>query len=233
MATVLILIEALKDKYENIRSDAAGALGSIGEEAKAAVPALIGALKDNHAWVRSDAAEALGKIGAEAKTAVPALIGALKDNDSKVRFNAAAALVNMGGEIKGLIPPLIEPFKDQDKYTEYARKEAAAALKVIGENYENKSATMPIADLDQVISDLEKALPALKGTQDKKLKLDSQIASINRSLNNLKKTRESRLLDKILAWLAKNPLATGGLICIIFFPFLWVKLSQVRRKPTA
>jgi hypothetical protein len=131
-----------------------------------------------------------------------------------------------------MISLLIEPLKDDGNYIPYLSVKAADAIKVIGENYENKSATMPIADLDQAISDLEKALPALKGTQGKTLKLDSQIASINRSIEHLKKTRESRLLDRTLEWLAKNPLAIGGLICIIFFPFLWFKLSQLRRKPT-
>jgi hypothetical protein len=77
----------------------------------------------------------------------------------------------MGEETKGMISLLIEPLKDDGNYIQYLSVKAADALKVIGENYENKSATMPIADLDQAISDLETALPALKGTH-KTLKLD-------------------------------------------------------------
>jgi HEAT repeat protein len=187
-------------------------------------------LKNKDPILRIGAANALSKIGADAKTAVPALIEALKDNESAVRYSAAAALGNMGEETKGMISLLIEPLKDDGHYIGYLSVKAADALKVIGENYENKAATMPIADLDQAISELENALPALKATQDKKL--DSQIASVNRSLDHLKKTRESRLLDRILAWTDKNPLAIGGLIYIIFFPFIWFKLSQLRRKPT-
>jgi hypothetical protein len=158
----------------------------------------------------------------------------LNDKDVGVRYFAAAGLGSIGGESKAVIPLLIEGLKDKGKYNqEYALEKATDAFKVISQNFENKAVTMPIADLDQAISDLEKALPALKGTQGKTLKLDSQIASINRSIEHLKKTRESRLLDRTLEWLAKHPLAIGGLICIIFFPFLWVKLSQVQQKPTA
>ncbi|BAZ84274.1 hypothetical protein [Dolichospermum compactum] len=132
-----------------------------------------------------------------------------------------------------MISLLIEPLKDDGNYIRSLSVKAADALKVIGENYEKKANTMPLADLDQAISDLEKALPALKGTQDKTLKLDSQIVSVNRSFDNLKKIRESRLIDRKEAWLAKYPFAIGGLICIICFPFIWFKLSQVRRRPTA
>jgi hypothetical protein len=69
-----VLITALKDSNEYVRSDAASALGSI--KAEEAVPALITALKDSDENVRSVAASALGSIKAE--KAVPALITALK-----------------------------------------------------------------------------------------------------------------------------------------------------------
>jgi hypothetical protein len=177
----------------------------------------------------------------------------LNDKDVGVRYFAAAGLGSIGGESKAVIPLLIEGLKDKGKYNqEYALEKATDAFKVISQNFENKAVTMPIADLDQAISDLEKALQSFKNTQDKNLesskdlekampvlnathnkKLESNIASINHSLDHLKKTRESRLLDRTLEWLAKHPLAIGGLICIIFFPFLWVKLSQVQQKPTA
>jgi len=177
----------------------------------------------------------------------------LNDKDVGVRYFAAAGLGSIGGESKAVIPLLIEGLKDKGKYNqEYALEKATDAFKVISQNFENKAVTMPIADLDQAISDLEKALQSFKNTQDKNLesskdlekampvlnathnkKLESNIASINRSLDHLKKIRESRLLDRILAWLAKNPLATGGLICIIFFPSLYFTLLQVRRKPTS
>lgn len=57
------LIEALKDKSVNVRSQAAYALVSIGESAKEAVPLLIKTLEqDKEAWIRRIAADALESI---------------------------------------------------------------------------------------------------------------------------------------------------------------------------
>ena len=56
------------------RARAAEALGEIGTEAAAAIPALRAALHDRHVEVRRDTAEALGKIGPAAADAVPDLI---------------------------------------------------------------------------------------------------------------------------------------------------------------
>ncbi len=87
------LIEALKDPDSDVGYGAAQALGRIGPEAKAAVPALIKALVDDpRNTVRSHAAQALGQIGPEAKAAVPALIEALKDENENVRNAADGAL---------------------------------------------------------------------------------------------------------------------------------------------
>lgn len=60
-----------------VRSKAAAALGRIGPDAKAAVPALVEALKDNS--IRTDAATALGEIGGAAKDALPALEAAVAE----------------------------------------------------------------------------------------------------------------------------------------------------------
>jgi len=100
------LMQALKDKSEDkeVRSSAAFALGSIGSEAKAAVPVLIEALKDKDNEVRSSAASALGPIGSEAKAAVPVLIEVLKDKneDAIDRHIAAEALegISLGLQTK-------------------------------------------------------------------------------------------------------------------------------------
>jgi hypothetical protein len=80
---------ALNDDDWHIRTQAAEALGALGPEAKAAVPALIDVLQDEDKYFRSHVALALGKIGREAKAAVPALIKALKDHDEDVRRETA------------------------------------------------------------------------------------------------------------------------------------------------
>jgi HEAT repeat protein len=56
------LIDALKDKENDIRWSAAIGLGSFGEQAKDAVPALQSALSDRDARVREAAGKALSRI---------------------------------------------------------------------------------------------------------------------------------------------------------------------------
>ncbi|MCI0525935.1 MAG: HEAT repeat domain-containing protein, partial [Nitrospira sp.] len=71
------LQEALHDEANDVRWQAAVALGEISSEQ--AVPALIQALSDEYSSVRGRAAVALGKIGSE--QAVPALSQALSDEN--------------------------------------------------------------------------------------------------------------------------------------------------------
>ncbi len=56
------LIEALKDKENDVRLSAAIKLGVIGEPARDALPALEGALKDRDARVREAAGKAMSRI---------------------------------------------------------------------------------------------------------------------------------------------------------------------------
>jgi hypothetical protein len=86
------LLSALHSINEDVSRQAAEAMGKIGPDAKAAIPALIAALKDNDKEVRRAATYALSNIGPEAKAAVPALTKALKDKDGNVRVYAAKAL---------------------------------------------------------------------------------------------------------------------------------------------
>jgi HEAT repeat protein len=56
------LIEALKDKSQNVRKSSAIALGSYGEKAKDAIPALQALQKDSDARIREAASVALSRI---------------------------------------------------------------------------------------------------------------------------------------------------------------------------
>jgi HEAT repeat protein len=62
---VTALTRALKDKDEDVRGEAAAALGHIGAEAKSAVGDLVELLKDEHRAVRRQAATALQMIDPE------------------------------------------------------------------------------------------------------------------------------------------------------------------------
>ena len=57
-----------------VRRAAIKALGKIGPDARAAIPALIRNMKDENAFIREYSAESLGQIGPVAKEAVPQLI---------------------------------------------------------------------------------------------------------------------------------------------------------------
>lgn len=93
----------------SVRSEAAFALGRIGEPSAAFVPALSAALKDSNRDVRAQAAEALGWIGTPARAATPALVVALKDDDTRVTKNACQALAFVGDG--GAAPSLLEAFQ--------------------------------------------------------------------------------------------------------------------------
>ena len=109
-----------------VRMAAARSLGTIGPEARGAVPALIGALRDPEAGVRWEAAAALGRIG---KDSVPALIEALWDRDVRVRHAATYALGAVGPGASAAIPALIHRLKDRDAGV---RASAASSLSGIG-----------------------------------------------------------------------------------------------------
>ena len=83
---VNLLIQGLKHdggaKHDNAHthSCAARALGKIGPDAKAAVPALTNALKEENIFVRHEAVSALGSIGPEARPAFSAIAALIRAN---------------------------------------------------------------------------------------------------------------------------------------------------------
>jgi len=87
----------LGEKDLGVRWYATYALGRIGPDAAAAIPALeriLGNL-DEHEYVRGGAAWALGRMGPKAAPAVPLLVRTLSSKHVSVRRNAAQALGNL------------------------------------------------------------------------------------------------------------------------------------------
>ncbi len=120
------LIKALRYKEYEIRSDAAEALGKIGD-AKAIEP-LITALKDDYA-VPTSAIYALVEMG---EPAIEPLIHALKNDDYRVRKGAADALGHIGD--RRAVEPLIHALKYARSYADQSVQSAAAsALGYIGD----------------------------------------------------------------------------------------------------
>ncbi|MDZ7951898.1 HEAT repeat domain-containing protein [Nostoc sp. DedQUE09] len=197
-----VIIQALKDKNDLVRISAASILGRVGiwerksEEVVKAVPVLITALKeDKNAKVRSNAAYALKFIGEKAATAVPALIEALKnDLDFQVRSSAASALESMGEKAATAVPVLIEALKKLElKYN------AEEALGRIAESWQDNATKLSNQEVDLAISYLETALNIAENPKSEYANLFGFAEGkkrLRRSLNFLKKEKDSRLFSK-------------------------------------
>ena len=89
------LTELVRQADPGTRYLAAKALGQIGDEAEAAIPALLEALRADDMFLRAGVAGALIKIG---PPAVPGLTKALFDPSSAVKRAACKALGKIGSE---------------------------------------------------------------------------------------------------------------------------------------
>jgi HEAT repeat protein len=111
LAVVLpALVAELEDKI--FYGSAASALGSIGPDARAAVPALIAVYKSPAIKDRASIASVLAEFGPDAKEAVPALIEALKTKDKILACEAAWALGAIGKEARAAVPALMKSLSD-------------------------------------------------------------------------------------------------------------------------
>jgi hypothetical protein len=128
------LVAALESPDVGARVGAALALGRLGREGKAAVPALMAALaKDKDPFVRRATAVALGEIGPEAAAAVPTLIGVLQGHYENVEglvgaeASLAVARVDPQGKasVALLAPKLRDPSPD-------VKMRTAGALGILG-----------------------------------------------------------------------------------------------------
>jgi HEAT repeat protein len=91
------LVERLRAPDELVRRHAALVLGSLGEEARPAVPVLTALLHGGTVLDRRAAARALRDLAELAAEAVPALLDALEDGDHQVEHLAAQALEAIQG----------------------------------------------------------------------------------------------------------------------------------------
>jgi HEAT repeat protein len=121
---ISLLADALADQNEYARTAAAVYLGSVGPEAKPAVPALIRVLSDRRFTVRGGSATALGKIGAEAKDAIPAILHAPGPaGPGATTFAIPAAAIGPAA-----VPALIEGLGDPDDGPRWTAAEALGRI---------------------------------------------------------------------------------------------------------
>jgi len=135
------LIKALKVPDNDVRVNAAWALGKIGSQARAAVPELMEALEDKDWKVRFPAAWALRRIGPDAVETIPSLIHALGDRKVDVRREAVQALGWIGSQVDEVVPALIGSLKDPDADIRYK-----AALMLGGFGSKAKEAVPALID---------------------------------------------------------------------------------------
>jgi HEAT repeat protein len=176
-AAVPELIDALHDDDIKVRTTAGGALGRMGPEALAAVPALRDGLEEN-IWmakileqmgapaavalgeslhdanpsVRFNAARALRYMGPLTKAALPALTAALRDSDAEVRSAVYVAIRQTGPEGRQVF---IDALRQDGKA--HSRAEIVAALGELG-----LEAAPAIPDLEAALRDEELRLPAIE-----------------------------------------------------------------------
>jgi HEAT repeat protein len=121
------LTESLQDKSPDLRRKAAEALGRIGPDAKAAVPALTKTLKDTLPEARVNAARALHRIDpATDKSTVTVLVELLSDDGYLNQKSAVEGLAELG---KLAVPELLQILKSDQ---ENLHGRAARALGEIG-----------------------------------------------------------------------------------------------------
>ena len=127
------LQKALGDGDEEVRRNAAFALGNIGGQTAArAVDILLDALRRGDIELKRQSAAALRNIGPHAEKAVKDLLVALKENDVELRGFAALALGGIGRKAGAAVPELVNMVVNTSE-TKENRAEAASALSSIGD----------------------------------------------------------------------------------------------------
>ncbi len=110
-------LSLLGEKDSKTRLEAIRALGEMGPEAEAAIPALAELLQDDRCEVWTAVTTALCNIGS---AAIPVLIGLLRDKEAKVRDAARYSLIAMRLNAESAIPLLTELFRDKEKESRIA-----------------------------------------------------------------------------------------------------------------
>lgn len=103
----------LNDPDTKNRRIAIHALGALGTESAAAIPALAIILTDDpDRDLRNEASLALSKMVPASREAVPALAKALSDPELQIRLNAALALLRLRADAKPAVPELLKALED-------------------------------------------------------------------------------------------------------------------------
>jgi HEAT repeat protein len=142
------LIEVLQeiistDPKDQMREGGVDALGHLGAQARAALPALRAALNDRSVFVKIGAAQAIMEVDPNNQEVLPFLLKAIRSTDPVTRCLAATALERFGSRAKPAVPELIKGLRDKDPNV---RSTHLAALAAIG-----PAAVSAIPEIEKII----------------------------------------------------------------------------------
>jgi HEAT repeat protein len=128
-AVITAMLLRLEDGNEDVRRNAAEALGWLGNVSETVISALLLRLEDGNNSVRRSAARALGRLGNASEAIIGNLLPRLEDGNNSVRSSAAEALGDLGNASEAVISALVLRLEDGDNWV---RREAAEALGNLG-----------------------------------------------------------------------------------------------------
>src|SRR5579871_3785375 len=185
-----LLLSSLNDHEPSVRSNAAKALGQLGQASETVVNALLKHLKDREPSVRSSAVTALGRLGQASETVVNALLDLLTDDEpvytsghlfvtlSTIRHSTAMALGQLGKNSNTVISALSDILMDK-KVDEYG--------------FTHSSAAMALGQLGQASETVVNAL--LKHLKDREPSVRSSAVTALGRLGQASETVVNALLD--------------------------------------
>ena len=128
-AVITAMLRRLEDGNEDVRCEAAQALGGLGNASETVISALFLRLEDGDNSVRYFAAQALGRLGNASEAIIGNLLPRLEDGNNSVRSSTAEALGNLGNASEAVIRALV--LRLEDGYNS-VRRSAASALGNLG-----------------------------------------------------------------------------------------------------
>jgi len=112
--TAPLLLKALDDPENSVRSYAQQALGNLGEQATPILPALIERVQCQRGEAAMQAAMVLGQIGKPARSALPALLPLFKSDIPDLRLTALQAVRRIEPKAAELMPLYTALLADED-----------------------------------------------------------------------------------------------------------------------
>ncbi|MEP6500905.1 NACHT domain-containing protein [Microcoleus vaginatus] len=149
-AVISSLLLRIEDANEDVRREAAQALGRLGNASETVISALLLRLEDGDFLVRFYAAQAFDRFGNASEAIIGNLLPRLEDGNNLVRSSAAQALGRLGNASEAVLSALLLRLKHGDNSV---RSSAASALGNLGNASEAviSALLLPLEDGDSSV----------------------------------------------------------------------------------